>query len=577
MSLTKVSFSMIDGAYINVKDYGALPSNTATQNDTAFNAASAAIVAAGGGTLFVPPGEYEVCHQVFGTGTYAYAQTNAIIITGCTKSVLISGYGAKLKMPDGQHWGSFDPTTGAPYYPASFPFFNPLYAGNPGYFLQVGDNPGGITIEGLELDGNCANYIVGGEFGDIGYQVQADGIYAYNNGFLNIKNVYVHNCGRDGIDLFDGTATTQNSAVRPVYVENVISEYNCRQGLSHQGGLQLTIINSKFSNTGRTTSLVPGTVITFGGVVIPTMASSPAAGIDIEPEAGVICRNITVINSNCSNNFGVGFAADTGNTAHVSVQDSMLRGDTNFPISINAPYTRVSNTTMYGQVKQVRSSTPDPREATVFENCQFADLPAWATVSGYLVELGSKPDAQFINCRFSATYMALADIRDGIIVDCVFLIDNGSLADKAKVMDVRNSYLENNVIVDAVQVPTANGYFVDIDFSQRIVGKNTIIYQGAAGYLKWLTWDATAGGFQGVYGTQQSTTISATKALAIFKNGTNNYVGHIRVYCESAAPISGTYVIGDRVLNSTPAVGQPKGWICTVSGTPGTWVSEGNL
>lgn len=43
------------------------------------------------------------------------------------------------------------------------------------------------------------------------------------------------------------------------------------------------------------------------------------------------------------------------------------------------------------------------------------------------------------------------------------------------------------------------------------------------------------------------------------------------------APISGTWKIGDRVYNSVPAVGQPKSWVCTVAGTPGTWVSEGNL
>jgi len=38
-----------------------------------------------------------------------------------------------------------------------------------------------------------------------------------------------------------------------------------------------------------------------------------------------------------------------------------------------------------------------------------------------------------------------------------------------------------------------------------------------------------------------------------------------------------TYSIGDRIINSSPAIGQPKSWICSVSGTPGTWVSEGNL
>ncbi len=37
------------------------------------------------------------------------------------------------------------------------------------------------------------------------------------------------------------------------------------------------------------------------------------------------------------------------------------------------------------------------------------------------------------------------------------------------------------------------------------------------------------------------------------------------------------WTIGSRISNTTPVVGQPKGWMCTVSGQPGTWVSEGNL
>ena len=45
----------------------------------------------------------------------------------------------------------------------------------------------------------------------------------------------------------------------------------------------------------------------------------------------------------------------------------------------------------------------------------------------------------------------------------------------------------------------------------------------------------------------------------------------------SAAPAAGTWKVGDIVKNNAPAVGQPKGWVCTVAGTPGTWVSEGNL
>lgn len=43
------------------------------------------------------------------------------------------------------------------------------------------------------------------------------------------------------------------------------------------------------------------------------------------------------------------------------------------------------------------------------------------------------------------------------------------------------------------------------------------------------------------------------------------------------APNYGSWLRGDNVLNGAPSVGQPKGWVCTVAGSPGTWVSEGNL
>lgn len=48
-------------------------------------------------------------------------------------------------------------------------------------------------------------------------------------------------------------------------------------------------------------------------------------------------------------------------------------------------------------------------------------------------------------------------------------------------------------------------------------------------------------------------------------------------FYSSAIPTAGTWEVGARCINSDPAVGQPKGWSCTVAGTPGTWVSEGNL
>lgn len=59
-------------------------------------------------------------------------------------------------------------------------------------------------------------------------------------------------------------------------------------------------------------------------------------------------------------------------------------------------------------------------------------------------------------------------------------------------------------------------------------------------------------------------------------NSSMALMGHQIAY-DTAAPTTGTWAVGDRVFNRTPSVGNPKSWVCTVAGTPGTWVSEGNL
>lgn len=50
-----------------------------------------------------------------------------------------------------------------------------------------------------------------------------------------------------------------------------------------------------------------------------------------------------------------------------------------------------------------------------------------------------------------------------------------------------------------------------------------------------------------------------------------------RITARDAVPTSGAWLRGDRIINRAAAVGQPKGWVCTASGTPGTWASEGVL
>lgn len=63
---------------------------------------------------------------------------------------------------------------------------------------------------------------------------------------------------------------------------------------------------------------------------------------------------------------------------------------------------------------------------------------------------------------------------------------------------------------------------------------------------------------------------TATLATVFMRDGT---------YYSSVNPstFTGAWTVGSYVRNSVPTVGQPKGYYCTISGSPGTWVSEGNL
>ena len=81
MSLTKATYSMIDGPQVNVKDYGAVADwngSSGTDNTAAFAAAVAAIAALGGGTLTIPPGKYKG------------------ILTINTSNIHVIGYGATI-------------------------------------------------------------------------------------------------------------------------------------------------------------------------------------------------------------------------------------------------------------------------------------------------------------------------------------------------------------------------------------------------------------------------------------------------------------------------------------------------
>jgi hypothetical protein len=70
---------------------------------------------------------------------------------------------------------------------------------------------------------------------------------------------------------------------------------------------------------------------------------------------------------------------------------------------------------------------------------------------------------------------------------------------------------------------------------------------------------------------------SAWQGILFRASSGSGFGGSAIHVADTGAPTAGTWAIGDHCAKTNPAIGQPKGWFCTVAGTPGTWTSEGNL
>lgn len=371
----------------NVRDFGAVGDGVTNDTD-AFQAASAKLVAAGGGTLHVPPGTYVVGRQVFAGGTgkgYAYQGQGVITITGLSRGVKITGHGATLKLASGLKYGSFDPTTGAAAGSSSAAD-NAASVVALGFIVVTGCT-GAVVIEGFEIDGNMATVSLGGSWGGTGYQIDSSGIYLNNNAQATVRDCYVHHCELDGVYARRDSALATD-ADTPVLLHNVRCEYNARQGLSWVGGNGLTAIACKFNHTGQAT---------FG--------SAPKAGVDVEPNGGTVCRRGRFIGCEFLNNAGVGFNAANGDSADITLHACVLWGTVSHALWPQMPRMRFLGCRIFGSTINVYGSTTSPQDAAVFDGCTFSDEvhPTFGTyVPLYTVNAGSVSAAgvQMLNCTF---------------------------------------------------------------------------------------------------------------------------------------------------------------------------------
>lgn len=136
MSITKVTYSMIDSAPVNVADYGASPSAIASVNDAAFAAALAA-----SDNIIIPSGNYQISttlffnrHKIIGAGANVTSKGTTITMVadapifqfnggyteGCRISGIILFYGHSIPAAGSTKIGINIPNVSA--WPSNFEF-----------------------------------------------------------------------------------------------------------------------------------------------------------------------------------------------------------------------------------------------------------------------------------------------------------------------------------------------------------------------------------------------------------------------------------------------------------------------
>jgi hypothetical protein len=518
--------------FIPEAQHAAIIAGTSTYNVTDdLYAAAQEIQRRDGGILEIPNGLYNVGKQTFAGQTglgYAYRSSLMIRIDSCTQPVVIRGNGARLRMVNGLRFGSFDPVTGAPFTTVP-PFYNADYIADLNQMLSI-TNCRSVTITDLELDGNINNQIIGGQWGDTGRQISARGILEQENDNTFVQNVYSHHHGLDGFEC-KRTVTASTADIYPHTYINCRSYYNGRQGISWTGGNNLTMISCDLSHTGK------------NGVV----ASAPGAGIDIEPETS-LGLNGTFINCRFYNNNGVGMLASTGPSSDCAFYNCQMIGTTNWSGWTTFPRYRFHDCMIVGAWVWPGGST-DPEDASKWYGCKFYMDPA------------KSPNGVIYSTR-----MNLDSSYNVVFESSVFYAASGYE------LPFSNAGEGGTVYSNCTFEQAGAGAFYT---RGNFYGHNRIIHSGF--------WDASGSVVFGrlfVNGVLSGISLPTVGEvpLAINDSGagrTNRIVGHYSTTVW-ATDVGGARV-GDIVLNPFPAAGGAFASICTVAGTPGTWVPFGPI
>lgn len=534
MSLTKVTYAMIEGAEYNVLDYGFSPSNTATQNSAAFTALIAMVAA--GSVIYFPAGTYEINATqtltkklvlvgapansrgtqtavikwtgvdgvAWSTGPKMFVVAQGITGLGTTFSGLgFSTEKAYVTMIDGTATFNLfvqECQFSATSYNKAIELKQSAPGAQDGSFWTRIENNNFANVWVSVADDSNATWIIGNNFWAEIANLAGSSLYIAGD----INSVYVQN------NSFEGTWFSSIYAVDVDLVSNFSFINNRVENYSGLSAKFTRLINQ---------SLIQNNLFN----------TPPQIGGDRATSAHEVGQSVTEFSNWYSSR-----------TASRFIETSSLAGV--FPgknALVQAPISNWNQNNLTAVMVQtgatglrcpvIRLHTPTAGTSAVYQDENILGTPE--------MQLAVQ-NQQFI------TSVLVAKAKSTNVSTSVFYINTGDA-------------------VEYVTIPKDDKWHV-IRLSRRLNTTDTILYPTV--HLSYASsYNAADELWIGGLGVYMGT---GSFDVPFFDGWTTD---------PATATNTAYWQVGEIARNSAPATGQPQGWVCTVTGAPGTWKPLANI
>lgn len=539
MSLTKVTYSMIDGAVANVFDYGAVGDNVA--NDTV---AIQSAVNSGASSVFFPAGTYKV------TSTIVIPPNVSIFGEGATTVIDGSTISASL-VPVMSQTGTVTNTT--------------TLTGN----VALGAISFTVT--------SAAGMVVGGWISLLG-----DTANSWSGPWASPTRDYRKITFFQIIDI-TGTTITVNEPTNTTFesADTVVSVINPTTAFFKE----LKII-AKTSDNASGCSVSYGLDVLFDNVICE---GGVVSGLGCFQSINTTFRKCSVFLDAANTGLQYGIAVNTCDFTVIDDCDLYATRHAFAVIGNQTRRTKVVNSRLRGL--QYAADAHGNVDDLVYENCVISEGVLFAG-----------RNCSYINCKivcYSNFSPVLArEIYGGshTMQGCELLWSGASLPSGFSPIDFSQAQAVNTYTKEDVTLNFVNnqcyftggfiGYFIRTRNTSAHkfninVRDNFAYFPAIAAVVRY---EGTPSGSDADYAVVTNTIVmGAANTYATFSQGAGasgyatSQLNLSNTYSGSSTPSTGYWNRGDIMWNITPSAGGAPGWMCVTSGNPGTWKAMANL